>query len=440
MKLSRIALILMILVSIITVYIQYLSVKNESQRDLEYLSSLYAERVTAVVTEAAEVTDVLVSLLIANKGIMSDSEINTMMALAYNYEKHIAIAYMPNGIIEKSYPLIGNEASIGYNVFEDQKASKDAITAMQTREIAYSGPYMLMIGTHGLVARNPVYYEVDGQEVFWGFVAAIIKPTSEALIEDTGLTHLEELNYEYSIQSNYNQNQITLYSSINFNKDLKQAVHVFKIGQEDWQIQMYKNDQSNHYLIEVLKISVILVIITTLIFLALRQSEKRQNLAHKQALTDSLTSLYNRRALDKYEERSNKANKTGYTIFYLDLNMFKPVNDNYGHDIGDKLLSIFAERLLTQFRKDTFISRIGGDEFVIIFPNEQDEAQCKHVHERLLRISEDLFFIDGHEIYISSSIGHASFPNDGKSFSEVLAAADKNMFAFKEANRKNKKR
>ncbi len=438
MKLSKIALIVMLVISIAITIARYISLQEENTQNIEYLTSLYAERVSTIIAEAASATEVLDALLVANKGNIGDSEVTTMMSLAYDAESHIAIAYMPNGIITKVYPVQGNEASLGYNVFNDENAKNDAITAMETRETAYSGPYKLMTGTTGLVARNPIYFKKDGKEVFWGFVAAIIRP-SETFLKNSGLKNLEDIGYEYSVESNYNGTHVNLYSSHGFSIDLAEIYYDFQIGQSTWQITMYQNGIQRQILFEVFLITFAMLAFTTLIVLAFRQSEIKQTLAHTQSLTDPLTSLYNKRALLKYEERQNKQQSDdSYSIFYIDLNKFKPVNDTYGHEIGDKLLALFSERLSSQFRKDTFISRVGGDEFVIVFPIKQDELQCTHVKERLLRISEDPFFIDNHTIHISCSIGYASYPLNGKNFAEVLTVADKNMFEYKQKHKKDR--
>ncbi len=435
MRLSRVVLVVLIIASILSLYLRYVGVVRDNRVNLEYLTSLYAERITSVIDEAASATEVLDSLLVANNGSLPNSEVITMMTLAYDEQKHIAIAYMPDGIITEFYPKKGYEVSIGYNVFNDIGAKHDAIIAMETKRVAFSGPYTMMIGVSGLVARNPVYYIEDGQEVFWGFVSAIIRPT-DTLLNDTGLKSLEELGYEYSIKSNYNDHAVDLHASQNFSPDSMGISYAFKIGQAQWEITMYKRDMQFEIIQNLIIVFLIASLSSIVIYFTFRQSEMSRHVAHTQSLTDSLTNLYNRRALDKYEEVRKNLKKNNYTLFYLDLNKFKPVNDTFGHAIGDKLLSVFAERLLSQFRKDTFISRVGGDEFVIIFPAEQDEEQCKHVQDRLIRLAEDPFFIEGHEIRISSSIGFASYPTDGISLKEVLEKADKRMFSYKEEHRK----
>ncbi len=437
MKISKAILIAMLLICAITVYARFNSLTKENNKNIEYLISLYAERVTAVVKEAADATEILDTLLVAAAGYIPNEEIDTMLAMSYDKSSHFALVYMPKGITERVYPQEGNEELIGYNVFEDETAVIDAKTAIETQEITYSGPYHIVTGENALVARNPVFINNNGSQEFWGFLSAVIRPT-ESLLKHTGLDNLEELNYEYTIQSSYLGNKVELYSSQNYVENETKISLDFNIGQGIWQISMYENDAMAAICIDIFLEAFAMLTVTILIFIAFRQTEKRTKIAHTQALTDSLTNLYNRRALDKYEERSTASLKSEYTIYYLDLNMFKPVNDTYGHEIGDKLLALFAERLLSQFRKDTFISRVGGDEFVIIFPLKQHEEDSKQVKSRLLRLSENPFYIDGHEIRISSSIGCASYPKDGKDFAEVLAIADKDMFENKKLHKKKR--
>ena len=149
------------------------------------------------------------------------------------------------------------------------------------------------------------------------------------------------------------------------------------------------------------------------------------------ALRDDLTKLYNRRffefILDKYKIEDKDIEKG---IIFIDLDNFKPINDKYGHHIGDKVLQIVAKTIEDSIRDIDYSFRIGGDEFVIlVFSNKEI---LKKVANRLCKNINNIN-IDG--IKIGCSIGYAHYPSDSKNFSEVIKIADKRMYE----NKKKKK-
>ncbi len=437
MKYSKIVFLILLVISAFVVFNSY---SNQMQDVVAYeqsLTMLYAERVQVAVNEAAQVTEVIKAVTILNNGTIPSAELEVLMKLAYKNDIHLAIAYMPDGIIQKTYPLEGNEASIGYNVFEDDAAKVDAIKAMESHSIVSSGPYMLMTGVPGLVARNPIFIDRDGTSEFWGFVASIIRPTG-GFLKGTGILDLDKLGYEYRVSSIYSGNSVELYKSPAFDPEDAREEYNFEIGQGKWSISLYQRNAQKSILQNTSFIALAILAISSLIYVILRHVEIQHRNSQEQALTDPLTKLRNRRALELYAKCMPETAMEGYSIFYLDLNKFKPVNDTYGHDVGDILLQIFAERLVSNFKKHTFLARIGGDEFLVVIPEVHDLPMCEQISARILALSEDAFLIAGKEIHISCSIGYALYPKDGKSFNDVMAQADQAMFKYKEAHRKGR--
>jgi len=149
------------------------------------------------------------------------------------------------------------------------------------------------------------------------------------------------------------------------------------------------------------------------------------------AIRDDLTGLYNRRffdfILDKYKIEDKDIEKG---IIFIDLDSFKPINDEYGHHIGDKVLQQVAKTIKSSIRDSDYPFRIGGDEFLIlIFSNKN---ALKKVSDRFFeRISN----INVNGIKLECSIGCAHYPTDSNNFAEVIKIADKRMYE----NKKKKK-
>ena len=155
------------------------------------------------------------------------------------------------------------------------------------------------------------------------------------------------------------------------------------------------------------------------------------------ARIDALTRLGNRRA---FEERLAAAlvarrDDERIAVLYLDLDRFKPVNDQFGHEAGDAVLRACAERLRRIVRPDDFLARIGGDEFAAILPRIAGAEAARAVALRLAYAVEAPIVVGGTTIRLGASIGVAIAPDDGTEPGDVVHSADVAMFAEKRAHR-----
>ena len=159
---------------------------------------------------------------------------------------------------------------------------------------------------------------------------------------------------------------------------------------------------------------------------------------------DPLTGLPNRAQL---ANRISKAielagrNQWGMTVALLDLDNFKLVNDSLGHNAGDELLRVSAERIARCLGADDVALRLGGDEFVIVLQDRSgDSAAIERVLQKLRASICEPVSLDGIECRVTASVGAASFPEDGSSAEALLANADAAMYAAKELGRDNLQR
>ena len=152
-----------------------------------------------------------------------------------------------------------------------------------------------------------------------------------------------------------------------------------------------------------------------------------------QALHDQLTGLANRvQFTTELRDAIGRAAETSElaSLFYIDLDRFKPVNDEFGHEAGDELLIAVAERLRACTRASDLIARLGGDEFavLVVAPTERDIDQ---VGERLAQGFEEPFTVGGHELALAISVGRSVYPADAPDADGLLRRADVAMFAEK---------
>lgn len=160
------------------------------------------------------------------------------------------------------------------------------------------------------------------------------------------------------------------------------------------------------------------------------ESERERYLAYH----DVLTGLPNRASfLAMLELALARAQRdTGrLAVLFIDLDKFKPVNDAFGHHVGDQLLSAVGGRLRAAIRKSDVVGRIGGDEFAAVLNHKVSPAQACRLAQKLLRILARRFTIGPHRVSIAGSIGLAFYPDDGLCVEQLMIHADAAMYQAK---------
>jgi len=165
----------------------------------------------------------------------------------------------------------------------------------------------------------------------------------------------------------------------------------------------------------------------------MKRTEMTARLFHL-ANHDALTGLANRNLLS---DRLNHAitqtarRKGRLAVLFLDLEDFKDVNDEYGHDAGDSVLKRAAERLRACVRAGDTIARVGGDEFVLVLENIAGQGDVDHVVEKIKTGFEQPFDVNSHSIMLGISIGSALYPGDGTDMDILIRYADSSMYSDK---------
>lgn len=163
----------------------------------------------------------------------------------------------------------------------------------------------------------------------------------------------------------------------------------------------------------------------------LKQKEK---VIEKLAYYDQLTGVANRALFDKFADKylkMAKLNQQMLGLMFIDVNEFKSINDTYGHNTGDKVMTRVASLLTESIRKDDIVCRYGGDEFLILLPDIQTYDNYCVISKQLKEKGNRQIVQDGFEISLSLSIGVSFFPDDGETIEELVAKADQFMYANK---------
>jgi two-component system cell cycle response regulator len=165
---------------------------------------------------------------------------------------------------------------------------------------------------------------------------------------------------------------------------------------------------------------------------------EQSRLQEEMALHDPLTGLPNRRLLtDRIEKAMQHANRTDQlmALLYVDLDGFKEANDQHGHQCGDTILKMVASRLRVATRGEDTVSRIGGDEFIILLSDITAMEDVVQPASKLLNLLALPFSVDGWWIRMTASIGVAYYPTDAKDMESLIALADSALYEAKRAGK-----
>lgn len=168
------------------------------------------------------------------------------------------------------------------------------------------------------------------------------------------------------------------------------------------------------------------------------EEEYLRHIAHH----DALTNLPNRVLFHTKLEQAIvhiQRSKGIFAVLFLDLDNFKPINDQFGHDVGDRLLQQVAKRLSSAIRQIDTITRLGGDEFVILLEHLPDAESALILQEKIVHAVTKPYTISGHLIHIGASIGSAVYPEDGADAKSLINHADQAMYSMKKTNKTNLK-
>ncbi|MCC2615334.1 bifunctional diguanylate cyclase/phosphodiesterase [Aestuariibacter halophilus] len=169
-------------------------------------------------------------------------------------------------------------------------------------------------------------------------------------------------------------------------------------------------------------------------FISPRQQDIQQAALQEKAYHDELTRLPNRALFNqllKHQISQCQRNKSRFALMFLDLDRFKWVNDTFGHDAGDLLLSTLAERLEHTLRKSDIVARLGGDEFVVIMNNIRDLQTIANVADKIIRQISKPVTEGAHHLQVGCSIGISIYPENGVSAEALLHQADQAMYRAK---------
>ncbi len=354
----------------------------------------------------------------------------------------------PGGVIEKIYPLKGNEKALGHNILKDDSRRQEALLAIEERHLTLAGPFELIQGGVAVIGRNPVFLGPPGDDAFWGFTSALI--FLDDLLAVTELNQLQSKGYRYQLTRNHpDTGQPDLISASEKPvSGIQQAINI-KVPNAVWTLTMSRPAPRADWMTGLAYLVSLLAGLLTawIVSFVLQQPEKlkeivRQKTAELEELAfyDHLTGLANRRLLIEQLTqviRQSARDKHAAALLYLDLDDFKRVNDSLGHEAGDRLLKNISDRLTSIVRESDIVARLGGDEFAVLLIDAKSLRDVSRIAEKLIEQIEKPVPLDNKEFIVSTSVGITMIPTDGHDATTLLSNADIAMYAAKRAGKRN---
>lgn len=228
-------------------------------------------------------------------------------------------------------------------------------------------------------------------------------------------------------------NQISCYQQLFEGIDLCETVFPEQALEADLLLVTLTGDRWYHTEIRLQKEDINNNHFYVMTFVDVHERKLRELINVQEALSDPLTGILNRRGLEHHLKTFSKQH---YSIFYIDLDGFKLVNDSYGHHMGDELLIKISKILLQEIHSSAICARLGGDEFLLAVPEELSHSKTDDIATTVInKLSQPFFISNDHTISVSASIGTATYPKDSDQLSVLLICADSAMYLAKKQGR-----
>jgi diguanylate cyclase (GGDEF)-like protein len=322
-----------------------------------------------------------------------------------------------------SLPSYLDQSSVGVDLGKIPDQMGPVLEAKEQDMTVLHGPINLIQGGIGFIIRIP--FERDG--TYYGQVSVVLDG-------DKFTKFLKDIERKHGVHMALSNEYGILYRSnfVDHKNDLVQAIND---GIFSWRIRLQPEDgwvvESYWYTL----IPFVIIVLSILIgyksynfFIVIEDNRKN-------AIHDPLTNLFNRHYLYRYADKAiniSKINQNNLGVMVIDINNFKSINDNYGHQIGDQVLIDFASKLKMSLRAGQEVFRIGGDEFLLVFENVSDRNLLQSISIRIKSSIENYPIIDSIPLSITLSMGMAIYPEDGKTLDDLYNYADNEMYKDKD--------
>jgi diguanylate cyclase len=345
------------------------------------------------------------------------------------------VALAPGNVITAVHPLRGNEAALGLRYAEVPGQYEAVQQAIRTQRTVIAGPIALVQGGTGLVSRTPVFVRgAGGRDTrYWGIVSLAVD-VAPLFVDIRRIADHNGL--DIAVRRTGGE---TFFGDRGVFAAKPVSMHYPLPGGGRWELAALPRDGWGSVRAVPLYVRIVLhVLALAMGWLAYRMlaSQGRDRML---AGRDALTGLLNRKSFDRQlDEAMLQTRPRSCALVLIDLDHFKPVNDNYGHRAGDLVLQQVAQRLQQVVRGSDTAYRLGGDEFALLLQGERGTRELFHLVERAVElIRQPVVLPDRRSVSVGASTGVAVFPSgdDPERASDVFDRADRALYRCKAEGR-----
>lgn len=423
-------LLLFMAASTVVTYFAFVQ-KRDNIKNAHYLVESETKKIQYAIDSRLLDIEILEMLVISHDGNVPDFD-GVASQLFSGDPALLSLQIAPDGIITFVYPA-ADEEEVYFDLFRDPDQSAEAIRARDTGEMTLAGPQELKQGGMGVIARNPIFLQKeDGSKSFWGFSTAVLGIPE--LFDMADLSLLDNQKYYYRIWRIHPDSGKPQVISENTEHLFMHPVRgTITVPNGTWYLDIMPQNgwMPAHKFLLLCSVALVIVLLSTFVLAGiLTILQQRQDLV-RQTNMDPLTGIKNNRYfLNMLKDLAD--GDVPFTIFYLDMNDFKQINDRYGHDMGDLVLKETAKRICQCISEADTATRIGGDEFTVTTTHTLTVEDCLKLKSALReKVGEVMILNKKTTYYPSISIGYARFPHESSDVESVIRLADQRMYEEK---------
>ncbi len=403
---------------------------NLERLSMEQLITEKSIAATEVITKLLYKTQALAALVIQNNGQIENFEM--VAATIIDDPAIINVLLAPKDVVSHVYPLPGNEAVLGYDLFGKGAGNKEAILARDMNQLVFGGPFEMVQGGMALVGRLPVWLKAtDRGPIFWGIVSVTL--AYPQALAGAALDNLarEGLAYEiWRINPDDGKRQIIANSPYAYNRDAPYIEKRIRILNADWRFRIMPIRAWYEHPGSWLLVAASLCISGLVALLAKNNEDLKQikGVLEKMVLTDQLTGLANREGLEKVvQEYINK--KEPFKLYRMNLDHFSKLTNHYGSAAGGQILKAAGQVIKRRMNPSWTLACIHWDAFIMVCPLSLMPPSLEEVFWNSVgrAFKEPLRTDDGQEFALSLKHGFAVFPDDGTTLEELLSYVEITM-------------
>ena len=399
--------------------------KEKFESGLNFSSKLRAQ-VERELNSLLYLNSGLGSYLIVRNDKLQQKEVNDILGVLHKSSGHIrnfgiAVGYT----IKYVYPHAGNEGALGLHYPDHPEQWPLVKKCIESGVPALAGPVNLIQGGRGLIYRVPLYID----QKYWGLLSTVIDLDSFAETISAGDDHSE---FEFAIRGRDGDGargeMVMGRKELFFEADL--ITQHIEVPGGSWDIAVKTNDGAGLNQTTLLLRILFYFLAAAAAWMMYMLIRSRTDLANL-AMYDQLTGLPNRHLLEDRAElafaRQQRRPEQQCAVLFLDLDGFKEINDRHGHKAGDAILLAVAHRLSSIVRGNDTVARWGGDEFIVLLENLNEET-LQLLMKRIRDEIETKVKFEDQYLQVGVSIGMTICPKTGGSLDQILKVADQQMY------------